>query len=101
MLAAIGKMQRVAQDGRARFDEDELVQVYLTHHLLVFGEAALRMSEDTRHRFPEIAWGKMIGMRNALVHGCFAIELDIVWDTVQRDIPGLAEEPVRLLDQLG
>jgi uncharacterized protein with HEPN domain len=43
----------------------------------------------------------MIGMRNILVHGYFAIDLDVVWDAVQRDVPLLKPAVEALLEKLG
>jgi len=100
MLAAIGKVRHLADEGRERFDQDELAQVYFTHQILVLGEAASRVSDDVRAQFPSVPWGKMIGMRNALLHGYFTIELDIVWDTAQQDLPVLERQLRSMLNGL-
>ncbi|MEQ1894314.1 MAG: HepT-like ribonuclease domain-containing protein [Planctomycetota bacterium] len=42
----------------------------------------------------------MIGLRNRLIHGYFNVNLDIVWDTVKQDLPGLIEVLERLLARL-
>ena len=55
----------------------------------IIGEAASRISEETRARHPNIPWTQIIGMRNRIVHGYFAIRLDRVWQTVQDDLPPL------------
>ena len=41
---------------------------------------------------PGIPWPSMIAMRNRLVHAYFSINLDIVWKTVQEDLPGLIDQ---------
>jgi uncharacterized protein with HEPN domain len=41
-------------------------------------------------------------MRNQLSHGYFAIDLDVVWKVIERDIPSLRNEleaVIRILDQ--
>jgi uncharacterized protein with HEPN domain len=48
----------------------------------------------------EIPWTKIIGMRNVLVHGYFEIDTDVVWHTVQRDIPALKSAVERFLQRL-
>ncbi len=53
------------------------------------GEAASNISEETRRTNPAIPWADIIGMRIRLVHAYFAIDLDIVWQTVQEDLPTL------------
>lgn len=57
----------------------------------IVGEAASRISVDTQIRFPEVPWGKMIGMRHVLVHGHFEIDLEIVWSVIEKDLLSLKE----------
>ena len=64
------------------------------------GEAARRLPEEIRNLAPDIPWQKMIGMRNILVHGYFAIDLDVVWDAVQRDLPDLKPKVEAVLNRL-
>ena len=55
----------------------------------IIGEAASRISEETRVEHPEVPWAKIIGMRNRFVHDCFAIQLESLWQTVQDGLPPL------------
>ena len=55
----------------------------------IVGEAASRVSADTKEAHPEIPWPEIIGLRNRLVHAYFEVNLKRVWETVQRDIPYL------------
>ena len=57
--------------------------------LEIIGEAAGRLSPVARDQFPEIPWNLLTGMRNILIHDYDDVDLDIVWDTVQRDLPPL------------
>lgn len=61
--------------------------VALTRCLEILGEAASRLSAETRLRFPEIPWMQMVSMRNRLIHAYFDVDLDIVWTTVFEDLP--------------
>jgi uncharacterized protein with HEPN domain len=69
-----------------------MFQVWIVRHLQIVGEAASRVSDETQHLFPDIPWGKMIGMRHVLVHGYFEIDLDIVWSVIENDLPALKEQ---------
>lgn len=53
------------------------------------GEAASRVSADTRHSKPEIPWGRIIAFRNRIVHGYFDIDLEILWQIIQVELPEL------------
>jgi uncharacterized protein with HEPN domain len=58
----------------------------------VIAEAARRVSEATRQTLPNISWQEINGMRNRLVHEYDDVNLNIVWDVVQSEIPPLIEE---------
>lgn len=55
----------------------------------IIGEAARRLSPEARNLFPEIPWKLVTAMRNILIHDYDDVDLNIVWNTVQRDIPPL------------
>ena len=57
----------------------------------IFGEAARGVSDKVRAAYPEVPWRAITGMRNRVSHGYFAIDLDVVWNTVTRDLPKLQE----------
>ena len=58
----------------------------------VLGEAASKVSEDTRSACPEIPWSAITDMRNRLIHGYFDIDADIVWNTASIEIPALLND---------
>ncbi len=91
---AIANIERYLQRGKKGFEADELLQVWVVRHLQIIGEAASRVSPETQNRFPEIPWGKMIGMRHILVHGYFEIDLEIVWSVLENDL-GLLKEQIQ------
>ncbi len=55
----------------------------------VIGEASRRLSDQTRLALPGLAWDAMMGMRDILIHEYDDVDLAIVWDTVQTDLPPL------------
>jgi uncharacterized protein with HEPN domain len=55
----------------------------------IIGEAARRLSPEAKESFPEIPWKLLTAMRNILIHDYDDVDLDVVWDTVQRDVPPL------------
>jgi uncharacterized protein with HEPN domain len=100
ILEAIAAIDRYRDRDRSAFEQNELLQVWFLRHLQIIGEAARRLPEEIRNLAPDIPWQKMIGMRNILVHGYFAIDLDVVWDAVQRDVPELKPKIEALLKRL-
>jgi len=55
------------------------------------GEAASQVTDPTRQEPAGIPWNSIIAMRNRLVHAYFSINLDILWNTVQQDLPDLID----------
>jgi uncharacterized protein with HEPN domain len=81
-----------AQCSKDEFVENVQLQDSVIRRLLVIAEAARRVSEVTRQGLPNISWQEINGMRNRLVHQYDDVNLNIVWDVVQSEIPPLIEE---------
>lgn len=68
---------------------DELRSLALTHLLEILGEAAKGVSEETRVKYPQLPWTQMAATRDRLIHGYFSVDLDIIWEIVEHDLPSL------------
>jgi uncharacterized protein with HEPN domain len=99
ILEAIEKIETRTSPGREAFDSDEMLQVWVIHHLQIIGEAAAHISSQFQREHPEIPWGNIIGMRHILVHGYFQIDLTIVWKAVERDLPDLKDHVIAIMKQ--
>jgi uncharacterized protein with HEPN domain len=89
ILEAIEAIRRRTVGGKTAFQRDELVQVWCLRHIAIIGEAAARLPEDLRARYPECPWRALIGMRNILVHAYFEVDWEQVWQVVERDLEPL------------
>ena len=78
------------------FLRDTKLQDSVIRRLEIIGEAAGRISVQFREKHPKIPWSKMRGMRNLMIHHYDDVDLHIVWNTAQDNIPQLLE----LLDPL-
>ena len=67
-----------------------------TANFIIIGEAAAGVPSEVIEAHPEVPWRVMRAMRNTLVHAYFDIDARIVWETVERDLPGLIE-PLRAI----
>lgn len=77
---------------REEFLEDRRTEQAVVMNLVILGEIAVRIMEnhpDFSASHPEIPWRNMRGMRNRIAHGYFEMDMDIVWETVQRSLPNL------------
>jgi uncharacterized protein with HEPN domain len=85
--------------GRRRedLDTDRQLNLSLTRLLEVIGEAASRVSKPGREQRPEIPWPDIVGLRNRLIHGDDEVDLDVLWDIVQLDLPALIRNLERMV----
>lgn len=74
---------------RGDIDTDEQLRFALARAVEIIGEAASKVTLETRSTITSVPWTDIIYMRNRLVHAYFDIDHDIVWETVTRDIPDL------------
>ncbi len=74
---------------RFQFDKNELVQDAVIRNIEIIGEASTRVSDDFRASHSEIPWREMAGMRDKLIHDYMGVDLDVVWRTIEIDIPEL------------
>ena len=74
---------------RSDLKSDRIRQLALTRLIEIVGEAASRVSASAREKHREIPWPDIVGMRNRLIHGYDVVDLDLLWDTVETDLPPL------------
>jgi uncharacterized protein with HEPN domain len=72
---------------RADLDTNPMLVRALTRCVEVVGEAASRVTAETRTELSGIPWFDIVAMRNRLIHTYFDIDLDVVWATVEVDLP--------------
>ena len=82
-------MSYVEGVGGEAFGQSTQLQDAVIRRLEIIGEAARRVSEATRQRYPDLPWREMIGLRNQVIHLYDGVDLKIVWETVQKDLPAL------------
>ena len=81
---------------RSALDSDRMLELALVRLVEIVGEAAARVTAETRAEHGQVPWQYITSMRNRLVHGYDAVDLDILWQTVKGDLPAL----VKLLKQI-
>jgi uncharacterized protein with HEPN domain len=100
ILDAIAQIEKHSKEGRAAFDANELVQIWMVHHLQIIGEAVRSIDPDFRNKHPTVPWRLIAGMRNILIHDYGSINFEIVWSAVENNVPSLKIEIEKLLLQL-
>ncbi|MBI3331226.1 MAG: DUF86 domain-containing protein [Candidatus Omnitrophica bacterium] len=88
MWEAIERIERYTSDvTRETFVNDEKTADAVVRNLEVVGEAAHRLPEQFKGQHAEITWPQIIGLRHRIVHDYFGIDLALVWQILQQDLP--------------
>ena len=82
---------------RTDLDHDRMLVLSLIRELEIIGEAANKVSRETRLGNTAIPWQDITGMRNRLIHAYFDVDLDTLWITVTKDLPVLRAELEKIL----
>ena len=93
ILAAIGKIERyTAGIGREAFLGDEKTIDAVVRNLEIIGEAARQVPGDFAAAHPQVPWARIAGLRNRIVHDYFGLDLEIIWQILQVDLPQLKSQ---------
>ncbi len=100
MLECVRRIESYTSDGRDAFFASTLIQDAAVRNLQTMAESSQRLCAETRALEPTVDWRAISGLRNILVHGYLGIDLAIVWETIERDLPDLRDGLTRLLERL-
>lgn len=92
ILGAIHKIESfVAGISRSDFDQSALIQDAIIRNFEIIGEATKKISKSFTQSHPEIPWSSIAGMRDKLIHDYLDVDLDVVWKSVEIDLPLLKD----------
>jgi len=100
ILEAIAKIRERITDSIQAFQGDEVLQVWVIHHLQVIGEAARNVSQSLKDRHSEVPWPQIVALRNILVHEYFGLNMHQVWTMAQKDLLLLEEQVQHIRSQI-
>jgi len=99
-MEAINRIESYLQDTtHAQFEIDRMRFDAVVRNLEIIGEAVKRVPDSIRENYPSVAWRKIAGLRDRLIHAYFNIEIDIIWDVVQSELPILKNEIQRIINE--
>lgn len=75
-----------------QFTNDEKTIEAVVRKLEIIGEAARNLPQETRDKYPEIPWEKMVSMRNKVLHEYFGVDEEILWKTINENLSPLKDQ---------
>ena len=75
-----------------QFMHKRILQDGVVRQLEIMGEASRNISNDLCQQYSQVPWGQMIGLRNRVIHAYFDVNLQIVWEIVENDLPLLQQQ---------
>ena len=92
ILESIDKIEDFTREiSRFDFDWNVMIQDAVIRNIEIIGEATKKISKQLTESHQEIPWSEMAGMRDKLIHDYLDVDLDVVWKTVEIDLPLLKE----------
>jgi uncharacterized protein with HEPN domain len=95
-IEAIDAILSYTVDGREVFLSDSKTQDAVIRNIEIIGQAVKGISDTTRTLEPMVPWRQIAGMRDKLVHEYFGVDLALVWDVVERELPALRPQLEKL-----
>jgi uncharacterized protein with HEPN domain len=96
----IDRILDYTSEGRDAFLADTKTQDAAIRNLEIIGEAVKNVSSELKNAHPSIPWQRIAGMRDRMIHEYFGVNLQIVWERVEQDIPDLKQKVQAILIKL-
>ena len=90
----------IGEGDKAEFLASMLVQDAVLRNLQTLAESTQRLSDRLKEAHPKVPWYQIAGFRNVLVHSYLGVDLDQVWQILERDLPGLKREIETMFKEL-
>ncbi|HKK10963.1 MAG TPA: DUF86 domain-containing protein [Bacteroidales bacterium] len=99
MLQSMNRIEEYLRD----MDFKEFKRTYMVvdatiRNFEVIGEAAKNVPHQIQHKYPEIPWKKMYGLRNLITHEYFGIDYEMIWEIARKNLPQNKTDLVKILE---
>ncbi|MGA3164808.1 MAG: HepT-like ribonuclease domain-containing protein [Terriglobia bacterium] len=99
ILECIRRIEEDTRDGHEMFLRMHTLQDAVLRNLQILSESTQHLSDASKDKHPEIEWKRIAAFRNFLVHNYLGIDIERIWEIVQRDVPALKRAAQEMLEQ--
>ena len=97
---SILKIEAYAKIGEDKFFAESHWQDAIIRQLEILGEASKKLSKKFREDYKDIPWKRMAGLRDILIHEYFGVDLNAIWQIVERNIPQLKDQISKIVTKI-
>ena len=101
IIDSVRAIQRYLPDTKQDFLKNPEKQDAIIRRFEIIGEASSRLADDFRGQYPELPWGKVVGLRNILIHEYFNVDVESIWDLLQGDFKVFKDEVNQIAKAIG
>lgn len=99
ILISIGKIEKYTKELTFReFAKNDLVADAVIRNFEIIGEAVKKIPKGIKKKYSDVEWNEAAGFRDVLIHDYFGIDLEAVWDTINKNIPPFKEKILRIFE---
>jgi len=101
ILDAIEKIKKyTAKVDYEMFSKNQMMIDAVLMNIAIIGESVKKIPEDVKRRYPDIPWKDIAGMRDKVIHDYFGVDVNIVWETIKKNVPELEQKIKVMLKEL-
>ena len=90
ILEAIDRIQEYCQGvDEILFSQDLKLRDAVIRRFQIIGEAAAKVPEVIRLKYPQIPWKKVVAQRNLIIHDYATVRYTEIWRVITEDLPNL------------
>jgi len=82
------------------FKKDRKTVYAATRAIEIIGEATKKLPKSLTGKYPDIPWKDMAGMRDKLIHGYAGVDTEVLWQTIEKDVPKLKAQIGKVLSDI-
>jgi uncharacterized protein with HEPN domain len=101
ILESINLIEEYVKDkNKSDFLKSKQLQDSIVRRIEIIGEAVKNIPDDFKENNNKIPWKKISGMRDILIHQYFALDLNLTWEVIKKEIPKLKKQLISIINEM-